>query len=199
MCVCVCVCVCVKRGSFRSGLQSEGSKYSVWFGSGGWGGSIGLGWWFSVLSSKNKNIFFIPLLYHCLIGQSFILLPCKQIQFFLQILLSEVVAPLTPVSNTPVCVSVPCTLVISLILYLMYPYIPGLLFLPFVVCRILASLSIVTGVAVSFNEVKPDSGIEWKGKYYTSRTVPKSNLKIVEANSIPLAHIYMTTRLPCLT
>jgi hypothetical protein len=29
-----------------------------------------------------------------------------------------------------------------------------------VVCRILAALSIVTGVAVSFNVVKPDSGIE---------------------------------------
>jgi hypothetical protein len=42
----------------------------------------------------------------------------------------------------------------------MYPCIPGLLFLAFVVCRILASLSIVTGVAVSVNVVKPDSGIE---------------------------------------
>jgi hypothetical protein len=29
-----------------------------------------------------------------------------------------------------------------------------------VVCRIPASLSIITGVAVSFNVVKPDSGIE---------------------------------------
>jgi hypothetical protein len=50
-----------KRGSFRSGLQSEGSKYSVWFGSGEWGGSIGWGWWskFSVLSRKKK---IIPLL-----------------------------------------------------------------------------------------------------------------------------------------
>ena len=67
---------------------------------------------------------------------------------------------LTPVSNIPVCVSGPCTLVISLRLYLMNSYIPGLLILTFVVGRILASLSIVTGVAVSFNEVKPDSGIE---------------------------------------
>jgi hypothetical protein len=71
-----------------------------------------------------------------------------------------VVAPLIPVSNTPVCVSGTCTLVISLSLYLMYPYIPGLLFLTFVVCGILASLSIVTGVAVSCNEVIPDSGIQ---------------------------------------
>ena len=53
-----------------------------------------------------------------------------------------------------------CTLVISLSLYLMYPYIPGLLFSTFVVCGKLASLSIVTGVAVSCNEVKPDSGIQ---------------------------------------
>ena len=53
-----------------------------------------------------------------------------------------------------------CTLVISLSLYLMYPYIPGLLFSTFVVCGILASLSIVTGVAVSCNEVIPDSGIQ---------------------------------------
>jgi hypothetical protein len=68
--------------------------------------------------------------------------------------------PLTNGSNAPVCVSGPCTLVISLSLSLMYPYIPGLLFLTFVVCRILASLSIVTGVAVSVNVVKPDSGIE---------------------------------------
>jgi hypothetical protein len=60
----------------------------------------------------------------------------------------------------------------------MYPNMPGLLFLAFVVCRILASLSIVTGVAVSFNEVKPDSGIEWKGKYYTSRTVPCHDFKL---------------------
>jgi hypothetical protein len=59
-----------------------------------------------------------------------------------------------------VCVSGTFTLVISLSLYLMYPYIPGLLFLTFVVGRILASLSIVTGVAVSCNEVKPDSGIQ---------------------------------------
>ena len=63
--VCVCVCVCVyKRGSFRSGLQSEGSKYSVWFGSGEWGGSIGWGWWskFSVLSRKKNNYtLIIPL------------------------------------------------------------------------------------------------------------------------------------------
>ena len=83
-----------------------------------------------------------------------------EIQLFLQFLLSEVVAPLTPVSNTSVCVSGTCTLVISLSLYLIYPYIPGLLFLTFVVGRIPASLSIVTGVAVSFNVVKPDSGIE---------------------------------------
>jgi len=48
----------------------------------------------------------------------------------------------------------------SLSLSLMYPYIPGLLVLTFVVCRILASLSIVTGVVVSVNVVKPDSGIE---------------------------------------
>ena len=68
--------------------------------------------------------------------------------------------PLIPGSNTPVCVSGPCTLVISLSLSLMYPNIPGLLFLTFVICRILASLSIVTGVAVSFNVVKLDSGIE---------------------------------------
>ena len=67
---------------------------------------------------------------------------------------------LTPVSNIPVCVSGPCTLVISLSIYLMYPYLPGLLFLSFVVCCRLASLSIVTGVAVSCNEVKPDSGIQ---------------------------------------
>jgi hypothetical protein len=67
---------------------------------------------------------------------------------------------LTYGSNAPVCVSDPCTLVISLSLSLMYPYIPGLLFLTFVVCRILASLSIVTGVTVSVNVVKPDSGIE---------------------------------------
>ena len=57
--------------------------------------------------------------------------------------------------NATVCVSGPCTLVISLSLSLMYPYIPGLLLLAFVVCRILASLSIV-----SVNVVKPDSGIE---------------------------------------
>jgi hypothetical protein len=63
--------------------------------------------------------------------------------------------PLTHGSNATVCVSGPCTLVISLSLSLMYPYIPGLLFLAFVVCRILASLSIVT-----VNVVKPDSGIE---------------------------------------
>ena len=68
--------------------------------------------------------------------------------------------PLIPSSNTPVCVSGPCTLVISLSLSLMYPNIPGLLFLTFVICRILASLSIVTGIAVSFNVVKLDSGIE---------------------------------------
>jgi hypothetical protein len=37
-------------------------------------------------------------------------------------------------------VSGPCTLVISLSLSLMYPNIPGLLFLTFVICRILASL-----------------------------------------------------------
>jgi hypothetical protein len=126
------------------------------FGAGGDGGTSFQ--YYQAIKKKEKRS--IPLLYHCLIGQSFILLPCKQIQFFLQILLSEVVAPLTPVSNTPVCVSGPCTLVISLSLYLIYPYIPGLLFLTFVVCRILASLSIVTGVGVSFNVVKPDSGIE---------------------------------------
>ena len=90
--------------------------------------------------------------------------------------------------------SVPCTLVMSLSIYLMYPYIPGLLFLSFVVCFKLSSLSIVTGVAVSCSEVKPDSGIQIKNvneskKYYTSRTVPKSNLKIVEVNYISLAHI----------
>jgi hypothetical protein len=45
-----------------------------------------------------------------------------EIQLFLQFLLSEVVAPLTPVSITPVCVSGPRRLVISLGLYLMYPY-----------------------------------------------------------------------------
>ena len=48
----------------------------------------------------------------------------------------------------------------SLSLSLKYPYIPGLLFLTFVVCRVIASLSIVTGVSVSVNVVKPDSGIE---------------------------------------
>jgi hypothetical protein len=44
--------------------ESEGSKYSVWFGSGGWEGSIGWGWWnkFSVLSSKQKIKKIIPLL-----------------------------------------------------------------------------------------------------------------------------------------
>ena len=68
--------------------------------------------------------------------------------------------PLTHGSNAAVCVSAPCTLVISLSLSLMYPNIPGILLLTFVVCRILAALSIVTGVAVSFNVVKPDSGIE---------------------------------------
>ena len=62
------MCVCVsKRGSFRSGLQSEGSKHSVWFGSGGWG------WWnkFSVLSSKQKikknYTLIIPLSYWTII------------------------------------------------------------------------------------------------------------------------------------
>ena len=35
----------------------------------------------------------------------------------------------------------------------MFPNIPGLLFLTFVVCDVLASLSIVTGVAVSVNVV----------------------------------------------
>ena len=68
--------------------------------------------------------------------------------------------PLTNGSNATVCVSGPCILVISLSLSLMYPYIPGLLFLAIVVCRILASLSIITGVAVSVNVVKPDSAIE---------------------------------------
>ena len=29
--LCVCVCVCVKGEYFRSGLQSEGNKFSVWF------------------------------------------------------------------------------------------------------------------------------------------------------------------------
>ena len=159
----LCMCVCVsKRGSFRSGLQSEGSKYSVWFGSGGWEGSIGWGWWnkFSVLSSKQKIIFFYTLIIPLSDWTVIYFASILEIQLFLQFLLSEVVAPLTPVSNTPVCVSGPCTLVISLSLYLMYPYIPGLLFLTFAVCCILASLSIVTGVAVSCNEVKPDSGIQ---------------------------------------
>jgi hypothetical protein len=59
--------------------------------------------------------------------------------------------PLIPGSNTPVCVSGSCRLVISLSLYLIHPYIPDLLFVTFVVGRIPASLSIVTGVAVSFN------------------------------------------------
>ena len=68
--------------------------------------------------------------------------------------------PLTPGPNTPICVSGPCTLVISLSLSLMYPNIHGLLLLTFVVGRIPASLSIITGVAVSFNVVKPDSAIE---------------------------------------
>jgi hypothetical protein len=45
-------------------------------------------------------------------------------------------------------------------LVLMYPNIHGLLFLTFVVCRIPALLSIITGVAVSFNVLKPDPGIE---------------------------------------
>jgi hypothetical protein len=47
----------IGKKSFRNGLQSEGSKYSVWFGSGGWGGSIGWRWWnkFSVLSRKAKK------------------------------------------------------------------------------------------------------------------------------------------------
>jgi len=68
----------LKRGSFRSGLQSEGSKFSVWFGSGGWGGSIGWGWWnkFSILSNKQakkKNYtLIIPLSDWTII----ILLPC---------------------------------------------------------------------------------------------------------------------------
>ena len=135
----------------------------MWFGSGRWGGSIGWGWWnkFSILSNKKEKrkknyILIIPLSDWTIIYFASIL----EIQLFLQFLLSEVVAPLTPVSNTPVCVSGTCTLVISLSLYLIYPYIPGLLFLTFVVGRIPASLSIVTGVAVSFNVVKPDSGIE---------------------------------------
>jgi hypothetical protein len=120
----------------------------VWFGSGRWGGNIGWGWWnkFSILSNKkekrkNNYILIIPLSDWTIIYFASIL----EIQLFLQFWLSEVVAPLTPVSNTPVCVSGPCTLVISLSLYLMYPYIPGLLFL--------SSLSIV-------KVVKPDSGIE---------------------------------------
>ena len=117
--------VCVwKRGSFRSVLHSEGSKYSVWFGSGRWGGSIGWGWWnkFSILPNKKEKrkknyILIIPLSDWTIIHFASIL----EIQLFLQFWLSEVVAPLTPVSNTPVCVSGSYTLVISLSLYLMYP------------------------------------------------------------------------------
>ena len=67
---------------------------------------------------------------------------------------------LNPCLQNPCLCVWSCTLVMSLSIYLMYPYLPGLLFLSFVVCCKLASLSIVTGVAVSCNEVKPDSGIQ---------------------------------------
>ena len=162
--------MCVwKRGSFRSVLQSEGSKYSVWFGSGGWGSSIGWGWWnkFSVLSRKAKKhkkyTLIIPLSDWTII-------------YFASMLANSVISSILALRSSCTlnpCLQHPrlcvwsCTLVMSLSIYLMYPYLPGLLFLSFVVCCKLASLSIVTGVAVSCNEVKPDSGIqiqnvEWK-------------------------------------
>ena len=137
----------------------------MWFGSGGWGGSIwwGWGWWnkFSILSNKKEKrkknyTLIIPLSDWTVIY--FASMQANSV-FSSNVALRSS-CTLTLVSNTPVCVSGPCTLVISLRLYLMYPYIPGLLILTFVVCRILASLSIVTGVGVSFNVVKPDSGIE---------------------------------------
>ena len=132
----------------------------MWFGSGRWGGSIGWGW-FSILSNRKENrkknyILIIPLsdwtniYFASILADSAFSSICTLISS----------CPLIPGSNTPVYVSGPCTLVISLSLSLMYPNIPGLLFLTFVICRILASLSIVTGVAVSFNVVKLDSGIE---------------------------------------
>ena len=129
----------MRGASIRCGLEA-----------GDGGGSIGWGWWnkFSILSNKKEKrkknyILIIPLSDWTIIYYASVL----EIQLFLQLLLSEVVAPLTPVSSTPVCVSGPCTLLISLILSLMYRNIPGLLFLTFVVCRMLASFSIVTGVA----------------------------------------------------
>jgi hypothetical protein len=77
----------VRGANIRCGLEARDGE--VVFGGGGdCGTSLQ---YYQTKKKKEKRS--IPLLYHCLIGQSFILLPCKQIQFFLQILLSEVVAP----------------------------------------------------------------------------------------------------------
>jgi hypothetical protein len=133
----------------------------VWFGSGGWGGSIWWGWgWlnkFSILSNKKekrkkKYTLIIPVSDWTII-------------YFASMLANSVFSSNFALRINP-CPQHPCLCVWSMytryfITFIFdYPYIPGLLILTFVVCRILASLSIVTGVAVSFNEVKPDSGIE---------------------------------------
>ena len=111
----------------------------------------------TIKQTKQKNTIIIPLSDWTIIYFASILTNSA----FSSICVVKSSCLLTPgCSNTPICVSGPCTLVISLGLSLMYPYIPRLLFLTFVVCRIPASLSIITGVAVSFNVVKPDSGIE---------------------------------------
>ena len=132
----------------------------MWFGSGGWGGSIWWGWgWlnkFSILSNKKekrkkKYTLIIPVSDWTIIYFASMLANSA----FSPICALKSSCPLTHGSNAAVCVSAPCTLVISLSLSLMYPYIPGLLFLAFVVCRILASLTLVF-----VNVVKPDSGIE---------------------------------------
>ena len=157
MCVCVCkrgevlgVDCKVREANFRCGLEA-GNEETVLGGDGGTRFQ-----YYQTNKTKKNNTLIIPLSDWTKIYIASILADSA----FSSICALKSSCPLIPGSNIPVCVSGPCTLVISLSLSLMYPNIPGILLLTFVVCRILAALSIVTGVAVSFNVVKPDSGIE---------------------------------------
>ena len=127
--MCVYVCVRTRRevlgvnckvrgGRFRSSLEA-GDEETVLGGDGGTRFQC-----YQINKTKKNNTLIIPLsdwtnvYFASILADSAFSSICALISS----------CPLIPGSNTPVCVSGPCTLVISLSLSLMYPNIPGLLF-----------------------------------------------------------------------
>ena len=82
----MCVCVCVKWESSRSGLQSEGNRFSVWFGNRGMRRGYSVGGEeqvFKTIEKKKKKLYPYYTIF-CLDNNL----------FCFQFVLSKVVAPL---------------------------------------------------------------------------------------------------------